>query len=255
MIISGVCIAALLGLIGFIVFEFAMAVSGHPLEFVQSDLDLSEPEATLPPPPTLNEILARFSLLSPKDETRSVDGKFFVLCTWHSMPGCPGPPLSMQLLVDETPRAWDVQFGSNTWVAALDLPAGEHNIRCSGFEINLFSEKSSENSNPAAQNAWPVFPMHPEIEDTTRCFECHEKIEGPEDLVRRGRDWTLGAWQGNKTCFACHEVNDFETKHGHLLEPIEDCRLCHAIHGTSKMEPSLLKGSRKVLCARCHEAP
>lgn len=259
MIISAVCVVALLGLIVFVVVEFSMDMAGHPIEFVPSDLPESEGNAedALPGPLSLNDIQARFSLLSPANETRVKDGKVFLLCTWRPVPGRPGPPVTMQLLVDESPEAWDMQFGSNTWTASLELPPGVHNLRCSGFEVNVFVEASGEAGTPSSQDHRPLFHAHPDIDDTQRCFDCHHKIEGPDDLVRRGRNWTLGVWKGSATCFDCHDhqVDDFEKSHGHLLEPIEDCHLCHAVHGTASSEPALLKAPRSVLCAQCHEAP
>lgn len=259
--IIGIVIAVLFSMVMvflmlFIVFEFSLDMAGTPLDFsekVPKDLDPEGRKAgnsILSP----DEITSHFHLLSPLDKTRIVSPETTVLCYWKppenrlDMP----PPITMQLYVDEFPVAWEMCYGNNAWVSNLHLRPGEHRLRTLAFEATFFVEESDDPEKQKGPENWKILRSHENIGDVTQCYECHEMIEGSNDLVRPGRSLTVGPWKGHQTCLSCHPVSHFEQQHDHPFAPIQDCRLCHQVHGTTVSTPSLLKAPKKIICAECH---
>lgn len=258
-LIAIACSLAIVSVIAFIAVEFTMDMIGRPLQFGEMPC----PDEVVESAPKdyrnvdIDQILSEFRLLSPIHRSRIPGGRVCVLCTWH--PGLKEkdrkPPVPLRLYVDEFLVPWDVQFGSNTWIARLDLSSGPHQLRTSVFDADVFVDDSSASSREDALKDWPEFRSHPEIDDITRCDNCHYRIERPDDVVRRGYDRTIGPWKGSASCLTCHPAAEFERTHRHRFAPQEDCRLCHEPHGTTIAEKSLLRDTPKKLCSQCHEPP
>lgn len=261
MIAAIIASIAILLFIGFVVFEFFMDLFGTPLDFAE------------PPPPGLidpfpenkhlpldaDEILSRYTLLSPLDRCTILGDRTVVLCTWNPPPGgkISEPPLELILYVDDFPVPWTMQFGNNTWIANLELEPGRHRISASSaLEADFYVQYPGHIETP---KGWTVMHAHPDVDDPARCDDCHERIQKPDDLVHRGRGISLGAWKGVSSCRTCHADADLESIHQHPVEPLRDCRRCHTIHGTNASEKSLLKVPREKvvesLCSQCHEPP
>lgn len=259
MLIGIACSLAVVSVIAFIAIEFTMDLLGKPLQFG----DMPRPDAVETGPKAqgkkevdVDQVLSEYRLLSPIDRSR-ISGRVPVLCTWHSDPGSHGrqPPIPLRLYVDEFLVPWDIQFGSNTWIARLRLSPGRHRLRTSVFEAEIDVTDDYETGNKVGPNDWPKFRMHPDIDNLNRCGDCHYWIERSDDVIRRGHGITIGPWKGPSSCLSCHPAPDFEDSHRHRFAPLEDCRLCHAPHGTAVVEKTLLRDTPKKLCSQCHDSP
>ncbi len=252
-------------LIGFIFFEFSMDLIGKPLEFAKNGSEEFEEKdnSSRERMNTLQEVVSQFRLLSPLPRSvvpggdvgnDAAEREVVVLCTWeapeNSKRASTMPLASLSLYVDDVLQPWDVQFGQNTWMARCRLQPGLHVIRTPVFEVPFFVEGDVK-----APKDWKKMRSHAIAEDSKRCGDCHFMIDRPGDMVRTGRDLTVGPWKGGDACMSCHEMETF--KRGHLHDPATygDCRLCHAIHGTTEDEKPLLKASKSRLCVQCHEWP
>ncbi|MDR0870702.1 MAG: hypothetical protein LBN39_07915 [Planctomycetaceae bacterium] len=224
MFLSGAVCILLLALTGFIVFEFLMDTAGYPLypppkTPVQS---ASEQEQFVNEPLTAEQIAEHTKMLSPLPDSIVSMPKTPILCTWtgkHLF-----PLLSMDLSVDGIPVQWEMQFGSNTWVANVELPDGEHILRTPVSEMTFFTGTSADSKRKPMK-------MHPDSTNVQRCGDCHHLIDRSNDLVRKGHGLTIGAWKGNESCTECHHQREFWDKHLSVAHPEENCGKCHIIHG------------------------
>ncbi|MDR2757598.1 MAG: cytochrome c3 family protein [Planctomycetaceae bacterium] len=242
-IISVLLMIVCLLIILFVVFEFSMDMAGSPIQLtdqyqVRFDQDQEDAYKEM----SLDEIMSRFSLLSPLPDSCIRGDEVTILCTWDvSGSASQNIPFSNMLLkVDDFPILWDVQFGKNTWLVRLKVRSGIHTIQTSGFESMFFVEgarlQSPEN--------WKPFAMHKDIGNPNRCQECHYLVDHSDEIVRKGHSLTIGAWKGNESCLVCHQNESFTKKHLPIAAPETSCQSCHRVHGTVESE-KLLKYPKK----------
>ncbi|MDR1140711.1 MAG: cytochrome c3 family protein, partial [Planctomycetaceae bacterium] len=199
---------------------------------------------------SFEEIVSRFSILSPLPDSCVPNGEVTILCTWDlsGNSGISGnmvqniPFSNMLLKVDNIPILWDVQFGKNTWLAQLRLEPGVHNVQTSVFEFTFFVKEEGSELQPPEH--WKPFIMHKDINNPNRCQECHYLIDRSDDIVRKGHALTIGQWKGNNSCLVCHQNELFTKKHQSIAAPETDCQSCHRVHGTTEPE-KLLKYPQK----------
>lgn len=264
LIVGGIFALLAIGFILFLLVEFTMDLSGNPIQFEEKpfvlDID-QEGQETVPAQKTHKDIaenaLKQFVLLSPLSGTRVLKEDAHVLCTWDDRRGdqTKSPSLSPELYVDDLLVPWEMRFGSNTWLARLDLLPGLHRIRTTVSESLIYVEDPQKRDMPDMPKDWKLMKMHPTVSDPLRCGDCHERVDNPSDLVGRGRDLTIMPWQDHESCLACHPIPQWKATHRHPLQPLHDCRQCHAIHGSGTGEKSLLHSPMKSLCLQCHEIP
>lgn len=245
-------------LIIFIAYEFVRDQSGSPIEFYDSshsNIPDNEPTDSISDHSSF-AMSPQFRLLSPLPKSGIVSDKVTILCTWKTPPGSPGsmPLASMTLWIDEAMHPWDMQFGSNTWLATVKLTSGEHRLRTPMFETTFYLQ-GADAGLEGFPEGWKPFSAHDNIADPKQCDTCHYRIDRPEDMVRTGHELTIGAWKGYESCMTCHKAEDFQRKHLHKLMVYDDCRLCHTVHGSTETERPLLRAPKSRLCVQCHEAP
>ncbi|MDR3197120.1 MAG: hypothetical protein LBU34_04555 [Planctomycetaceae bacterium] len=245
MLISAVLMIICLLIIFFVVFEFSMDMAGSPVQFTdqyQNQIEEGGDEESTSKEMSLDEIISRFSLLSPLPDSSVQGGEVTILCTWD-MSGSTIrniPFANMLLKVDDFPVHWEVQYGKNTWLIRLKLQPGIHKIQTSCFESRFFVEgmgvRPPEN--------WQSFTMHKDIGDPNRCQECHYWVDRSDEIVRKGHGLTIGVWKGNESCLVCHQNEAFAKKHLLIAAPETECRSCHGVHGVVDSE-KLLKYPKK----------
>ncbi|MDR0336073.1 MAG: cytochrome c3 family protein [Planctomycetaceae bacterium] len=247
MVISSILMIGCLSIILFVMFEFSMDMLGSPIQLTDQfqitfDQDQQDLLRDLPREIGFDEIVSRFSMLSPFPNSCVQDEEVTILCTWD-MSGniIQSVPFSNMLLkVDNIPVLWDVQFGKNTWLVRLRLESGVHKIQMPGFEYSFFVE--GVNQQPPEN--WKSFTMHKDIGDPNRCLDCHDFIDRSDDVIRKGHALTIGRWKGNASCLVCHQNETFTQKHSSIAAPETDCQSCHRVHGTTEPE-KLLKYPKK----------
>ncbi|MDR2117410.1 MAG: cytochrome c3 family protein [Planctomycetaceae bacterium] len=227
----------------FIVFEFSMDMLGSPIQLkdqyhVQFDSDQKEEAKGM----SLDEIMSRFSLLSPLPDSYIRGEEVTILCTWDTSGNTIRsiPFSNMMLKVDDLPVSWDVQFGKNTWLVRLKLRPGFHKIQTSCFE-SIFFVEGIKHQPP---EDWKLFTMHEGIGDPNCCQDCHYLVDFSDDIVRRGHALAIGSLRGNESCLGCHQNESFTQKHLSIAAPETDCTSCHRVHGLIDSE-KLLKYPKK----------
>jgi hypothetical protein len=241
--VSAVLMIICLLVILFIVFEFSMDMLGSPIQLTdQNQIRFDRDQKNTRKEMSLEEIMSRFSLLSPFPDSCVRDDEVTILCTWDTS-GSTSPNIpfaNMLLKVDDLPIFWDIQFGKNTWLARLKLRPGIHTIQTPCFESMFFVE-GTELLPP---ENWKTFTMHKDIGNPNRCQECHYWVDRSDDIVRKGHALTIGAWKGNESCLVCHQNESFAQKHLLIAAPETNCQSCHRVHGTVDAE-KLLKYPKK----------
>ncbi len=156
---------------------------------------------------------------------------------------CRGEGLTLR--VDGVPHSWE-GFSPPLYVSRLALRPGLHELRVGGQAYDVFvSAGEAGEKRPDGPDGWKVYRSHPMGEGTGRCGDCHQ-------TGRAGAAVTVGELKGAAACFQCHTSIDFDLAHSHPLEPIEDCQMCHDLHGSPY--PGLLLAPVKTLCRKCHES-
>ena len=221
----------LLAFIGFIVVEFTADMAGHPLwtkapDSMEEDWFSTEQD-------TEEESKSPFELIAPKHQTQMLGPEVVVIYTVRT-----SSAVSPDLRVNDIQYSWDMQYGSNTWFARLQLPEGLHNLRAGEAEAELFVTvpDSTHYLQDHLPELWQRHHPHPDTNKIDRCAGCHEisGISGSlTDLLATPRSRTVGAWKGVASCFACHEEEEHKTVHRFVL-PMTDrthrCVRCHSIH-------------------------
>ncbi|MDR0705557.1 MAG: cytochrome c3 family protein [Planctomycetaceae bacterium] len=249
MIVSAIVMFILVLIILFVVFEASMDMLGSPIQLTdRSHIDLDqeqEEENTLleqPKAMSFEEMLSRFSILSPLADSCVQGNEVTILCTWDLSDNIAQnvPFSNLSLKVDNMPVLWEVQFGQNTWLTRLRLDPGVHTIQIPGLESRFFVE----GSNLQLPENWKTLTMHQDIGNPNHCQECHHLIDRSSDIIRKGHALTIGAWKGNESCLKCHQGESFTKKHLSIAAPETDCRSCHRVHGSVEPE-KLLKYPKK----------
>lgn len=252
-------------LIVFIAVESVLDMTGTPLHRQET---LPPSEEIVVEPSRVGEQAARgaldaaseFTLLSPLPQSCIRSSRISVLCTWNPDGGdstfhrrSEEPPFPLTLWVNDFYVPWDVQFGQNTWLANLKLPPGIHRLRTLAFEIDFYVDDSTDSAQLVDCRRRGILKSHENVDNHGLCSQCHSRIERPDDMIRRGKEATIGPWLGASSCLNCHSVKNLEQQHAHPLGPLEDCRRCHAVHGTIEPHAGLLKAPPEQLCLQCHQ--
>ena len=210
--------------IGFMGIEFLLDMLGQPLvSVIQPPSYNVEPFAEQD---ILNLPKSPFELISPKHHTQTQGPEVVVIYTrrlpedHHEMPP--------NLLIDDAPHPWDVQFGDNTWFARLQLQSGLHRVQVEETEAEFIV--ATADSLLQSPGEWTWNRPHPDTDKIDRCFDCHEISVQPTDLLTKNRTFTLGVWKGAESCFACHDREEHALRHAALKLTTNQCFRCHSMH-------------------------
>ncbi|MCF7668493.1 MAG: hypothetical protein K9N48_01810 [Verrucomicrobia bacterium] len=137
----------------------------------------------------------------------------------------------------------DDKHNTTLVLAELSITPGKHEISIGPATIVI------TRSDPGSvKEDSRIFTPHPPVvpeEKTASCGMCHE--------FKQANDcYTLGAADTNESCKTCHSPVDLRMLHGHVMEPLNDCLMCHDPHGA--VHPKLLINTREKLCSQCHES-
>lgn len=214
----------LIAFIGFVSVEFLADMAGHPLKFGNQPL----PPDVLPPvePDIGEESNPPCELITPKHQTLMMGSEIAVIYT-RRLPNQPTMPPN--LVIDDTPHSWEVQYGDNTWFARLPFHEGLHRVQVEEAEAEFFVETLGSPIRSQEQWVWNV--PHPDTNKIDQCHDCHEMFEQPVDPLAAGRRRAIGAWKGVASCFACHPVEQHNVLHSVIRPmPTDQCLRCHAMH-------------------------
>lgn len=260
----------ILGLIGFITLEFFMDMIGRPIYFADLPEGIHGAAGSRSAPreqiydelQSAEELVRQFQIVTPLD--RSVvanDRPLTIICRWTAPQGqqADAPPLEPEVTVDGLLYPWKHWYGRNTWYAEVDLSPGRHEIAVAGSRVNVFvhdivDRVTGGDSNDRAPSDWFTLRLHPDsgLATPEKCLACHA-VRQRNDIIAMGNQYQeLLPHGGGETCITCHPLVKFELQHAHLWEPLKQCDLCHAIHGTTVPEPGLLKQPKDKLCVQCH---
>ena len=174
------------------------------------------------------------------------------------------------LLVNGEARVWET-FAEPLAVASLELEPGEHEIRVDNETLRIRIDPGAEPADPKSElrelrelselgesctsvasiaqsgstGVFTAVACHAmQGSGPKRCGVCHEIAE-KDGLTAVGKPKSYEA------CFECHPAKKFEMDHAHILEPLQACGMCHAMHGAKYR--SLLKAPMRRLCGECHD--
>jgi len=213
----------LIAFIGFISIEFLADMAGVPFHFgVQppplADLPSAEPDSR-------EELKSPYELMTPKHQTQRMGPEIVVIYTRRTPVPAAIPP---ELMIDDTQRPWEEQYGDNTWFTRCQLQAGLHRVQVEDAEAELFVETLDSPMRSLEQ--WPWHMPHPDTDKTDRCHDCHERIDPSATGINKANH-AIGAWKGIASCFGCHEVERHNILHAVIFPtPTDKCLRCHAMH-------------------------
>ena len=143
--------------------------------------------------------------------------------------------------IDSQKHEWEF-FGKPIRVARVRLFPGIHELKIGDKKIEVVvALNEDEHDGPSN---WKIQRSHKMDSDPSRCQACHE-------VSKKGGQVSVGELKGHEACLKCHTPIDFEVAHSHILEPLEACQMCHALHGSP--HKSLLKAPMRKLCEECHD--
>lgn len=205
----------MIAFIGLLSVDFVAEIIGHPLRFIELE---SFDDDSLPTERDEVEKLNRpFELITPQDQTQIQGPEVVVIYTVREK--SESPP---SLRINDVLHLWEIQYGSNTWFARLQLPAGVHHLQAGEAEAEFFV--NMPDSTKRLPELWLLNRPHPSTNDADRCVDCHEMSSRRE---------TIGAWLGASSCFTCHDEDAHRNAH-RLILPTTDrgiqCARCHTIH-------------------------
>jgi predicted CXXCH cytochrome family protein len=144
-----------------------------------------------------------------------------------------------------SPTAAPPMSGRFVMNATQQLKPGKHVISSEGRQVCV--QVGPVAGDEAATPTQAVFRLHPppiRSGMTMGCVICHEIAVGSERIL-------LPEPPMPDACMKCHPITEFELTHQHAIGVLSHCQMCHDSHGgTTK---GLLKNTREVLCATCHE--
>jgi len=188
-------------------------------------------------------------MLSPADRCVLESGKVELLCVApdtqvaagaQAIPGA--QPAGVPLRVDGKPGKWE-PYARPVLFAKLELTPGRHELRIGDRQLRLFVADAEGEHKPP--DGWPVHRSHSTGTGKWKdCTLCHE-------LEKREGRASIKDLKDPLPCLGCHSADEFASTHFHVLKPIENCQLCHALHGSTRK--ALLKAPAKELCADCHD--
>lgn len=153
------------------------------------------------------------------------------------------PKKPPKILVNGLALQWDSKFELPTLVAHVKLSPGLNEIQIEGVKLSVYLALDKAKEPPKGLRELYFHP--PSSSDRQlECSLCHstEKRDGRLRLEKAPVP---------NSCDRCHSELEFELKHHHPKQPIEQCNMCHSIHGSNIK--GLLKKPSKQLCAECHD--
>ena len=210
--------------IGFMCIEFLMDMLGQPL--ISGTQSPSYVVDLFPEQDNPNLLKSPFELITPRHHTQMRGPEVVVIYT-HRLPEH-SPAIPPDLLVNDTPHPWEVQFGSNTWFARLQLQPGLHRVQVEEAEAEF--RVATEDFHTWSPGEWSWNRPHPDTDKIDRCYDCHAVSVQPTDFPAKGRTFALGAWKGAESCFVCHESEKHAFRHAALQSTTNQCFRCHSMH-------------------------
>lgn len=137
--------------------------------------------------------------------------------------------------------------GKSLWVAARDLPPGEHVLSHDGVALGGFIRRDGkvEDGDESDQSVLRVHGSPGTKAAALSCTSCHQA--GDDDQKA-----TLGVARTPESCHDCHDDVDLSLSHEHVMEFLAQCQMCHDPHAATR--PRLLIDSRERVCGLCHES-
>lgn len=186
-----------------------------------------------PAPPVDDEVVEDqgFQFIAPQDHAVLMSGTFDVICRTDGD----------TLFVNGQAKEWD-EFSSPVRVARLRLPPGVYEIRVGECKLDVVVAMNEEEHD--GPEDWPYHYRHRIKSSPRRCAVCHE-------TEQQDGQTSVGELKSYEACMKCHTEIDFEVTHSHILEPLQECWMCHSLHGST--DKSLLKAPMRTLCEKCHD--
>jgi hypothetical protein len=207
----------LLLFVGFVSIDFLADIAGYPLFAPKTPSH--ETPIILPDQDT-----REYLLVTPKHQTRIFGPEVVVIYTQCSPNGLTRIP---DMWLNDVQLPWDMQYGDNTWFARLELKAGQYHLRVAESEADFFVE--TLDSAIRSPEPWAWYRPHPGTDQIDTCDNCHKMTTRPADILA-GRGGTIGAWQGRRSCFACHKEEYHEGIHYQVRPTPYQCTGCHVMH-------------------------
>lgn len=147
-----------------------------------------------------------------------------------------------KLLINGSAHSWDESFAPPKLVAHVKFSRGLNRIKVDGAELSVYVKGDDAKGVP---QGWKELHFHPPTaKGQLQCASCHA-VEKQSNRV------VIGDALVPSACDKCHSELEFELKHHHPKQPMEQCTMCHSVHASDIK--GLLKEPSKQLCARCHD--
>lgn len=213
------CSARLVLVLAAVGSAFALGVPGAATDSAEPASDAaalpeSDPNGTGP--------ARKATIVFPPDKVVLLHGRFHLIYV--------GP--AAELRIDGRRCAWE-ELSEPVRVAAVRLSPGMHSLSVdSQVQRVVVALNEMEHDGPAN---WPIWRYHP-IRNDPGCADCHRSFSSsasfPEPHVPNA-------------CLECHSPEQLQAVEPHRPEPIQDCRRCHAMHGSP--HKALLKAPTEEL--------
>gem|GEM_PF-1067802 len=147
-----------------------------------------------------------------------------------------------ELLINGSVQSWDEIFAQPVLAAHVRLTTGLNTVKVGNATLSVYVKGGSAKEPP---KGWGELYSHPPTaKGQLQCTSCHA-VEKQNGRLALGKALVPSA------CDKCHSELEFELKHHHPKQPMEQCTMCHSTHASSIK--GLLKSAPKQLCARCHD--
>jgi hypothetical protein len=207
--------------IGFICLDFLAEIVGSPP--VNVKIEQSPHYFPVQKVPKIVEESNPLKLISPKHQTQLLGPEVVVIYRYRSQ-DCPATP--PDLAVDGIQYTWEMQYGEDTWFARLKLESGFHRLKAAESVADFFLATPDNLLLPLPED-WKWYHLHPAVDKTDRCSDCHEMTGFPGNPALSR---TIGAWKGATSCFDCHDQSIHEYTHREYQPVNQRCVRCHLMH-------------------------
>lgn len=147
-----------------------------------------------------------------------------------------------KLLINSSAHSWDKSFAPPALVAHVKFSRGLNRIKVDDVELAVYVKGDDAKGAP---HGWKELYFHPPTaKGQLQCASCHA-IEKQNSRV------VIGGALVPSACDKCHSELEFELKHHHPKQPMEQCTMCHSVHASNIK--GLLKEPSKQLCTQCHD--
>ena len=171
-------------------------------------------------------------IIFPPDHAVLLSGSIDVICTTDKR----------DFEIDSQKHEWEL-CGNRVRAARVRLFPGIHELKIGDKKIEVVvALNEDEHDGPAD---WKIQRSHKMDNDPTRCKACHE-------VDKKGGRVGVGKLRSHEACLKCHKAGDLKEEHPGIAKPLENCRTCHALHGSP--HKSLLKAPKLELLAECGDS-